>query len=297
MSEIRREPAPGSAGGSSEQIQGHPTERETLQNQLMDLLFHPAGGEPDLQALDALVDRLEEIDPMPGGVTAEESLEQFRRRYAPVFEAENAASAGEPPLRPGKRFFQRPFAKALPVACALVLLFGTATAQAFGLDVFSAIARWTSEIFRLDNRAAPYAAVTVRPLEVGEEAVYGTLEEAVAAFGIDAPIVPREIPEGFELVEVKAAQKELGLLIYADYESENSYFQIRYRETDNQQFNSLEKEFGEADVYFINEVKHYLFSDFDRKKAAWQNGELECKISGYISEQEIKTMINSIYEE
>lgn len=297
MSEIRREPAPGSAGGSSEQIQGHPTERETLQNQLMDLLFHPAGGEPDLQALDALVDRLEEIDPMPGGVTAEESLEQFRRRYAPVFEAENAASAGEPPLRPGKRFFQRPFAKALPVACALVLLFGTATAQAFGLDVFSAIARWTSEIFRLDNRAAPYAAVTVRPLEVGEEAVYGTLEEAVAAFGIDAPIVPREIPEGFELVEVKAEQKDIGTLIYADYKSDNSFFQVRFREVTNQEFYTFEKESGNANVYFIGEVNHYLLSDLERRKAVWHSGDFECKISGNISEEEIKSIINSIYEE
>ena len=36
-------------------------------------------------------------------------------------------------------------------------------------------------------------------------------------------------------------------------------------------------------------------ADKERWKATWQNGELECHMSGNISEQEIKDIIESIY--
>lgn len=178
---------------------------------------------------------------------------------------------------------------------ALILLFGTVTAQAFGVDVFSAIARWTSEIFRLDGGSTPYATVTVRPLEVGEEAVYESLEEAVEAFGIEAPIVPKEIPERFELVEVRAVQRKLGVLIYAEYKSTDGVFQVRYNEAAAQEFNTLEKESSAVDSYFNGGIEHRLTSDLGLQKAVWQNGDFECCIQGYISKEEAISAIDSIY--
>lgn len=303
MSEIRRDPVFSGAGESSEQIQGHPTQSETqierLQDQLADLLYPSDGGEIDVEALDTLLEQMEAVCPLPASLSTdpEEGLERFHRRFASVIEETSPEAAAETPAVPQKRHSIKPFARALPFAAALILLFGTVTAQAFGLDVFSAIARWTAEIFRLDGGSIPYATVTVRPLEVGEEASYESLEEAVEAFGINAPIVPKEIPERFELVAVKAACRRTGILIYADYKSNEGILQIRYREAEMQEFNTLEKENGDVDFHSVKGIKHRLVSDLGRQKAVWQNGDFECRINGDISEQEIKDMIDSIYRE
>ena len=302
MSEIRRDPAVSGAGESSEQIQGHPAQCEIqierLQDQLADLLYPSDGGEIDSEALDALLEQMEAVCPLPASLSTdpEEGLERFRRRYASVIDETNAGNpAGACSVVSKKRSSIKQFARALPFVAALILLFGTVTAQAFGVDVFSAFARWTSEIFRLDGGSTPYATVTVRPLEIGEEATYESLEEAVEVFGIDAPLVPKEIPERFELVEVRAVQRELGILIYAEYKSEDGVFQVRYSEATAQEFSALEKENGVIDFYSMKGIKHRLISDLGRQKAAWQNGDFECQLLGDISQREMKTIIDSIY--
>ena len=302
MSEIRRDPAFSGAGESSEQVQGHPAQCEIqierLQDQLADLLYPSDGGEIDSEALDALLEQMEAVCPLPASLSTdpEEGLERFRRRYASVIDETNAGNpAGACSVVSKKRSSIKQFARALPFVAALILLFGTVTAQAFGVDVFSAFARWTSEIFRLDGGSTPYATVTVRPLEIGEEATYESLEEAVEVFGIDAPLVPKEIPERFELVEVRAVQRELGILIYAEYKSEDGVFQVRYSEATAQEFSALEKENGVIDFYSMKGIKHRLISDLGRQKAAWQNGDFECQLLGDISQREMKTIIDSIY--
>lgn len=303
MSEIRRDPAFSGAGESSEQIQGHPdlgeAQFERLQDQFADLLYPSDGGEIDVEALDALLEQMEAASPLPTSLSTdpEEGLERFRRRYASVIEAAGAGTGAETPSVPEKRHSKKPFARMLPIAAVLILLLGTVTAQAFGVNVFAVIARWTSEIFRLDGGSTPYAMVTVRPLEEGEEATYDTLEEAVAAFGIEAPLVPKEIPERFELVEVRAFGEKLGVLIYAVFESEDGKIQIRYKEAEPKNFNTVERENIKVDSYFKGGIEHRLTSDLEKQKAVWQNGDFECRITGDISEQEIKSMIDSIYRE
>lgn len=303
MSEIRKDPAFSGTGDGAEQIQGHGVQDwarfEQLHDRLADMLFPVDGREVDEEALDALLEQLDAVNPPPASLTTdpEEALEEFYRRYAPVVEEAAAEKTPASPKAPEKRRSKKPFAKAISIAAVLILLLGTMTAQAFGFNVFSAIARWTSEIFRLDGGSTPYAAVRLHPLEEGEEATYDTLEEAVEAFGIDAPIVPKEIPEGFELTEVKAVQEDTGILIYANYDNNDEFFQIRYWEVRKEDSSMLEKESENVTAYFRGGITHYLLSDLGRQKAIWQTGDLECYISGDISEQRIRDMLDSIYRE
>lgn len=305
MSEIRKDSAFSGTGDSSERIQGHPTQSDTqierLQDQLADLLYPSDGGEIDVEALDVLLEQLETVNPLPTSLSTdpEEGLERFRRRYASVIETADTGAAKGTSSVPEKRhsYSIKTFAMALPFVAAIILLLGSVTAQAFGVDVFSAIARWTAEIFRLDGGPTPYATVMVHPLEEGEDATHESLEAAVETFGIDAPIVPKEIPERFELVEVKASCRRTGILIYADYKSRDGNLQIRYNEVAAQEFNALEKENDVVDSYLVKGIKHRLVSDLGRQKATWQNGDFECKISGDVSKQEIIDMIDSIYRE
>ena len=86
-------------------------------------------------------------------------------------------------------------------------------------------------------------------------------------------------------------------MIYADYQSEDGEFQIRYNEAETQDFNTLEKENINVDSHFVKGIEHRLISDLGRQKATWRNGDFECKITGDLSEQELKTIIDSIYRE
>jgi hypothetical protein len=301
MSEIRKDTAFSGAGERSERIQGHPgdTQIQRLQDRLADLLYPSDGGEIDVEALDSLLEQMEAVSPLPASLSTdpEESLKQFRRRYASVIETANAGTVEDISAVPEKRHSNRLFVRALPFAAALMLLLSSITAQAFGMNVFSVIARWTAEIFRLDGGSTPYATVSIRPLEVDEEATYQSLEEAMEAFGIRAPLAPKEIPERFELVKVWAVNRESGILIYADYESSNGAFRIRYNEAEEQEFNTLERENSVITSYFAGRIDHKLISDMGRQKAVWRNGDFECEISGDFSEQELKTIIDSIYRE
>ena len=301
MSEIRKDTAFSGAGERSERIQGHPgdTQIQRLQDRLADLLYPSDGGEIDVEALDSLLEQMEAVSPLPASLSTdpEESLKQFRRRYASVIETANAGTVEDISAVPEKRHSNRLFVRALPFAAALMLLLSSITAQAFGMNVFSVIARWTAEIFRLDGGSTPYATVSIRPLEVDEEATYQSLEEAMEAFGIRAPLVPKEIPERFELVEVTATCRKTGILICADFKSSDGAFRIRYNEAEAQEFNTLEKENTSVDSHFVKGIEHKLTSDLGRHKAVWRNGDFECRITGDLSEQEIITIIDSIYQE
>lgn len=298
MSDARKEPAKGRAGDDSKQIYSHQSySKEQLQDELTNLMFQATEENLDTERLDALLDALNEVDPIPEAddFDTTKSLERFHEKYDPVFSALEMKSAAASGSSPAKKHSRRALIKILPIAAILVLLFGSVTAQAFGLDIFGAIARWSSEIFHLSSSSTPYATIRTNPLDEGEEAYYDTLEEAVEAFGITEPIAPKWIPERFGLIRVTAINKASGVFICADYESNDGNLQIRYREKSEFNFSSLEQEGSDVEAYSSGELKHYLLSDMDRQKVFWQNGELECRVSGNVSRKEMKDIVDSIY--
>lgn len=296
MPEIRKGTAFGRAGGDSELIQSHlrftEGQKERLQDELADLLLQPSEEDIDSGKLDALLAALDEIDPVPEDeiLDTEESLKCFHERYASLFPTVEEPSAE---ASPEKKHFHFTAFKFAAVAAALVFVLGT-VAQAFGLNLWGAVARWNSDVFRFRSEEVPYATVRFDPLEEGETASYDTLEEAVEAFGITEPVAPTWLPERFTLTGVTATNESSGVLIYADYQCDNGYFQIRYNETTDFDLNGLEKE-ASVKLYSYNGIEYYLMPDMERWKAYWQNGEFECLIAGTVSEQEIKDIIDSIY--
>lgn len=297
MSAAQETPVFGRTGGASEQMRGPGPcgdRKERLQDELAELLLRPEG-DPDSGRLDELLAALDEVDPIPEDdlPDTEESLQRFRQRYAEFFPAEGPAAEASSPSE--KRRPRRAAFRFTAAAAVVVLLAGTLAAQALGADVFGAVARWSSEVFRFQSDEVPYATINANPLEEGETAYYDTLEEALEAFGITEKLAPTWVPERFELVEVAAANRASGIYIYADYKYDIEYFQIRYSDEVNSNFRNLEKEESYMSVYRSGQVNHYLTSDLGWQKALWQNGELECRMSGSVSEQEIRDIIDSIY--
>ena len=303
MSDAHKAPVGGRAGDAMEQIHSHlkydsNEQTEHLRDELADLLFQSDNESFDDNRLEALLDALDQADPLPELPDTKESLNAFHVKYAPLFASAEAASAQNTTSSAfsEKKHFRRPFLKLLPIAAALVLLFGSVSAQAFGFDLFGALARWTAEIFHIGRDEVPHAAITLRPLAEGESANYDSLQAAADAFGITEPIVPAWIPERFELMNVTASNREGKILIYGDYVSGEDFLQIGYNEIDINA-NTVEKDHPSVKSHSYGSIKHYLVSDLGRTKVVWQNGILESRIAGNVTEEEMIQIIDSVYKE
>ena len=100
---------------------------DTLIDELAVLTDNAADGNVDLDKINAYLDALDEKDPIPFGVSAEDSLAKFHAHQ--------------------KRSKSKRIAAKIAASFAVLCIVGSLTAEVCGIDLFSTIARWTSEIF------------------------------------------------------------------------------------------------------------------------------------------------------
>lgn len=305
MSENHCRPVRGADGGKAqkyERLKGKSIER--LTDEYTALLRRAASGDIDLELTRAYLDAMDEKEPIPFALEETATYERFAEKHAamleeldrPVQSMELHASEQQRPVEKRSRGALR---RTVPVAAAAALILGTMiSAQAMGVDVFGKIARWTEETFHFSS-VEQAAVITKYPLAEGERMTFETLEDAVDAFGITAPIVPKRIPDGLSLTGVTALYNASGIEIYAAYEGDGDaeLFAVDYREVAAGGETIVEKDASSVGLYERNGIGHYLITDKGCEKAIWQNGELECFMAGMIARQEMREIIDSIYEE
>ena len=305
MSENHCRPVRGADGGKAqkyERLKGKSIER--LTDEYTALLRRAASGDIDLELTQAYLDAMDEKEPIPFALEETATYERFAEKHAamleeldrPVQSMELHASDQQRPVETRSRGALR---RTSPVAAAAALILGTMiSAQAMGVDVFGKIARWTEETFHFSS-VEQAAVITKYPLAEGERMTFETLEDAVDAFGITAPIVPKRIPDGLSLTGVTALYNASGIEIYAAYEGDGDaeLFAVDYREVAAGGETIVEKDASSVGLYERNGIGHYLITDKGCEKAIWQNGELECFMAGMIARQEMREIIDSIYEE
>jgi len=69
---------------------------------------------------------------------------------------------------------------------------------------------------------------------------------------------------------------------------------ISIRQTIGVQAEQVEKNDDLLEVYMVDSVEYYIFSSTETMNAAWSIGEFECIITGKITLEEMKRMIDSI---
>ena len=305
MSENHCRPVRGADGGKAqkyERLKGKSIER--LTDEYTALLRRAASGDIDLELTRAYLDAMDEKEPIPFALEETATYERFAEKHAamleeldrPVQSMELHASEQQRPVEKRSRGALR---RTIPVAAAAAHILGTMiSAQAMGVDVFGKIARWTEETFHFSS-VEQAAVITKYPLAEGERMTFETLEDAVDAFGITAPIVPKRIPDGLSLTGVTALYNASGIEIYAAYEGDGDaeLFAVDYREVAAGGETIVEKDASSVGLYERNGIGHYLITDKGCEKAIWQNGELECFMAGMIARQEMREIIDSIYEE
>ena len=171
------------------------------------------------------------------------------------------------------------------------------TPTASGSKLFEMLGRWTAEVFQLEDNTDNYAVIRNRPLADGERKEYDTPEEMLEDFGIDAKLVPAWVPERLEHLDIYARVGQQGAKLRIDYFSETDFLSISLAEQDLKALNSVEKDYQDADTKIIDKIVHHVIIDQNIIKIIWENGELECRITGNLPWEEMEQILYSIYED
>ena len=260
--------------------------------ELQEILRKHAHGEletePDTDELyyimEVLARRREEEDPQAFR-SDEEALADFRKNYMP-----KATQAGHAKV---VRFPNRAFrVAAAMLAIVLVLAVGTSvTAQAFHVDIWGKFATWTKEIFQFADM--PQGTTATNP-EQEYNAELKSLQDSLNKANITQKLIPTWLPDGYVNKDLILMESPRVRNINAIYDNNGSELIIKIRQTIGVQAPQTEKNDDFLELYVVDGVEYYIFSNTETLQVAWSIGEFECIIGGKITLEEMKMMIDSI---
>lgn len=227
---------------------------------------------------------------------ARRMLAEFRALYNTPEGKGSSLYPGEVPAVPRKRFtLRKTLLAAVIAACLIFLLVGTAVGFE---NVFQMIGVWNSEELTFENQYdGDVPEMNTTPIKPEEEVEYTSFQEAVTAYGITAPVVPKYIPEGLGTPVVNVHDNPGFMTDFSTlYQNENGRVVILIIAWDGDDSSTFEKDDSEVIEYVRGGVTHYLYNNSNSTCAAWRVGNLECMIDTDLGRDEVIAMVDSIYE-
>ena len=223
------------------------------------------------------------------GKTAQESWESFQKHYRPQ-DAEHsehtskAATNGKTP---------QPWLRRL-IACAaaiILVLCIPLTTNAFGWeDVWNLIAQWGKETFAFSIKENSYN----NEPGLDYDGKYTSLQDLLKRNKIDSDIVPAWIPDGFVLTKCEKDVTPTQEIYRAYYTNDGKNLMFLVQSYISSDPYSVEIEDDVIEIYEVSGVKYYIFSNVSQVRFVWTVDSYECNVSGDISIDDAKKMIDSI---
>lgn len=221
------------------------------------------------------------------GKTAQEAWNSFQQDYLPV-EEDLAVSANTTKSVKGHPWVRRAVAAAAAVALIVCV---PLTAKALNWEkIWNAVAMWAKETFSFvsDNQEEH---IDPAPKDTNQ---YQSLQEAVNSNFTNPVHVPSWVPNGYEFDEVRTHETPNSRQLIACYLNKGSELIIQvktYLITDPQRTEIKE---NLIEIYEVSGTKYYIFANNDQLRGVWLQDSYECYISGEITIEEMKQMIDSI---
>lgn len=217
------------------------------------------------------------------GKTALEAYESFKQNYMP--EIDNSEVSYREPVRT-KSGFPR-WLRSLTAAAAVlaILLLGSVTAKAFGFNIWEAVVKWTQETFHFGEWGDS---------DSDSNLPYTSLQEALEKGKINTSLVPTWFPSDYVLVNITVEQTPLQKTYAAIYKNGDQTLRISVQDYLNGGPFYVEQSEGLVEEYEFLGTTYYLFKNNKRTQAVWVVDSFECRITGELTIDELKTMINSI---
>lgn len=271
------------------------------------LFFLSELNDADLAEMEHILAILREKDPLPPTRSVDELWEEFQsvymkepadigiRNYAeseevsaeePVLEKVSAAPSEETaaPARPKRR---RKLVRIALLAAALVALMAaiTATAAAMGYNLWGWLPVWGKEDVRF---------VSETPAQEPREDDAHSIPAVLASLGITEPLYPTWLPEDFSRVETITSLDPV--FLHESYKGEDRELTITISPTSGSETAVYQKEGNPPLEYVAGNTVHYIFDNTNEITAVWYAESYTVSVIGNIPIEEIKAMIDSIYE-
>lgn len=216
------------------------------------------------------------------GKTALEAYESFKQNYLP----EVQSTGRKAPKLPR-------WLRSVAAAAAVIVLVVCVplTAGALGWrDIWDVAARWAKETFSF---VSADDAQTGGPV-AEDDLQYTSLQDLLERNKVDIDLAPAWIPDGYVLDKVEKDETPMKELYTALYSSGDKHFGIRVQSHLNNDSENYEVNDELLEIYKVSDVEYYIFSNMDQTRAVWIKDSYECNISGDLSVEEVKAMIDSI---
>lgn len=216
------------------------------------------------------------------GNTAQEAWESFQQNYMPE-EPQKPVGTKKPVL------WMRKLAAAAAVVA--LLIFVPISAHALTLEeMWDIFARWAKETFSFvsNGNAEVSEPVQEDPRE------FTSLQEMLAAEKRDSSIVPTWIPEGFILDKIEKDSSPMREIYTVCYMNGETALRILVTSYLSEDIRNHEIKNDPVEIYSRNGIDYYILENEDQLRAVWFVNSCECYISGDVSIDELKMMIDSI---
>ena len=288
--------------------------------ELLDIAPVPASCPEDEAYVDALEEAIiEKENENPTGFfpDVDQQWEQFITHYLPDQEdtaleperTEHAVSAqtNQQSLAvPQKRVvrFKRVWRMAVVAAVAIACMFAVmVTAQATGVDVFGAMARWTEDVFSF-GRIVPDSQVSDDPAQ--ETAVqktetpnaeFASLQEAFDAYGMTEVHEPGWLPEGYTLgtIDVLAENDPFLRSFEVSYTNGERLIGVGIMNYEGEPATQVQKIGGPMELMEKNGITFYHIENSAGRTIAWYSDQYEYYISGDVGDDILWKVAESMF--
>ena len=288
-----------SGQGSLKQSGGH-RERE-LRDRWAELLLGDSSCDDVDTELSDIAELLQEYDPdmTVTDTQVQESYKRFCEKSPQLMEPEKiAAPAAAESKKPLAKSSRKPFERIVALAATLVLMLTLFTVQASGSNLFRTLAEWTASVLRIGTDSSGQVSMGENNLTEGEVRIYATPKEMLSDLHIKGELVPTWVPDRFSLEGCEARKTEAGVSCYVVYVAGGSDLALKMWQKPLEDIYLVEKNQKDASRFVTGAVEHYIFYDGESKleKAVWTRDNLECRIIGDVSQEEMERIVESIYE-
>lgn len=210
---------------------------------------------------------------------------------------EYGEDAEDPPKsHPPKRRLSCTARRSLAVAAVLVvLLVGMCIVQATGVNILGSIAQWTDEVLHFTSSTEPSQIEVPSVADITDTS--NPLQIALTENGFNSDLAPTWLPPEFDMGEIKHAESKAFNKVSCRFSNVNKAFEIQfvlYKETPSADSAFYEKDSNEVEEYVSNNRLFYIVSNVDQQMATWTDGDISIKISGDISNSDLKKIVDSI---
>lgn len=213
------------------------------------------------------------------GKTALEAYESFKQNYMPKVDKIEAS------IKTKSAFPRWLRSLAATAAVLAILLIGSVTAQAFGINIWETVVKWTRETFHFGEGDSSYT---------NDELPYSSLQEALEKSNGAFSLVPTWIPDGYIMTAITVDRSPLQTVYKAKYTHGEQVLRITVQDYLDKNPVYVEQSDGLVEEYEVAGVTYYLFKNNERTQAVWVVDSYECRITGELTIEELKLMIDSI---